>query len=207
MIYLSSQLRWLVVWKRVLCLYSWDHIQRHMSGGPGQPRPGLTQLKSIVRRYRRFNDVKTFQGVRRSKPTNTIFDFRRDRRLMNILLDAPGDMLCEIRSKFARSTGVKPDLSTICKAIHRLGFSRKRVRTYLHPALPADYYSPFTCPQLRAYSRRRNAAASLAFKNKLRRYSSDQLYFLDETSKDGRALRRSMGYALRGEEAIARNGH
>lgn len=51
-------------------------------------------------------------------------------------------------------------------------------------------HAVFTCVQLHCYSRRRNATAALAFKNKLRRYTSDQLFFADETSKDGRALRR-----------------
>ena len=51
-------------------------------------------------------------------------------QLVKTLLDSPGDMLTEIRAKFQASVGVRPHLSTICRAVRELGFTRKRVRPF-----------------------------------------------------------------------------
>ena len=47
--------------------------------------------------------------------------------LIKALLDSPGDVLTEIRKKFSRQTGLRPHISTVCKAVRWLGFSRKQV--------------------------------------------------------------------------------
>lgn len=88
-------------------------------------------MKGIVKRYRKEGGVDTYQGIRPGPPANKVWSFRRDKQLIDALLDAPGDMLDEIRRKFTRRSGVKPSIATVCRAIHRLGFSRKKV-AYVH---------------------------------------------------------------------------
>ena len=148
-LYLSAQLRWLVVWKRALCGHRWARIQKAFSAGPAHPGPGKTQLQGIVRSYRRGNGVETRQGVRPRPPANKTWNFRRDKMLIDILLDAPGDMLAEIRRKFGRRSGVRPSIPTVCKAIHRLGFSRKQVTC---DARAVRVWSPMSCHFVRSCS-------------------------------------------------------
>ena len=56
-----------------------------------------------------------------------IFTKANCRKLVKILLDSPGDMLSEIRATFSRQTLQRPGLSSLCKAIKKAGFSRKKV--------------------------------------------------------------------------------
>jgi len=180
MIY-PSHVRWLAVWKRVFGRKTWRTIGRHLSEASiGQKGPTKSTMKRWVKRYKLYGDVA---DDARKKGGNLLFTRRRDLTLLKILADSPGDMLVEIRRKFIRRTGVRPALSTVCQAVHRLGWSRK---------------------QLRAYFRKRSARKSHIFWSKIvRRYSKKQLFFWDETAKDERAMRRSFGYAALGKAPIA----
>lgn len=142
MVRLSAQLRWLVVWKRVLRRHTWKRIQRALGAGPDHPGPGKSQMKGIVKRYRKEGGVDTYQGIRPGPPANKVWSFRRDKQLIDALLDAPGDMLDEIRRKFTRRSGVKPstplfaELSTVWAShVRRLLMCTYRpARVALRPA-------------------------------------------------------------------------
>ena len=93
-----------------------------------------------------------------------------DRELLGILLDSPEDMLKEHHASFCAKTGLEPHISTFCRAVRRLGFSRQ---------------------QLHGFARARDEAAAGAFKRYiLCRFTKEQLFFIDETSKDNRVLKR-----------------
>lgn len=59
-----------------------------------------------------------------------------------------------------------------------------------------------SCPQLQQYAQGRDEAAVTRFWQKVRRMRirGNMILAVDETSKDGRAMRRSFGYAVRGRD-------
>ena len=87
-------------------------------------------------------------------------------------------MLCEIHEEFCAQNGVTIDVSTVCRAMARLGFNRKRLHRLA-----------VQCDQHRA---------NQFYVSVTLHHQAHQLFFLDETSKDQRAYNRSYGYALRG---------
>ncbi len=186
MVYPES-LRWLVVWKAWFMGMSYAKVRRHLDGGASSPPPSKQTIRRIVNRFRRVGDVKTELGKRRA-PHDEQIEFSRSlsKALIECVLDSPDDPLEAIAKTFGAQTGVQRSNATICRALRKLGFTRKK---------------------LRAFSRRRNEAAAQAFLTDiLRHHSPSDLLFVDETSKDGRALRGSFGYAALGESPIAENG-
>lgn len=206
----KEDIRWLAVFKRVYEKLPWHIICRDLRQREG--------FKKSVRRwillYERTGEV--MENV----PRQRIFDFATSLKLIQVLLDSPGDYLEEIRAKFQAASGIRAEMSTICRAIKAAGFSRKQV-TARAPAMHRPSLCVCDSPtarlralsaacacgsQLRAYSRRRSEHDYRVFRHKIRtRYRPEQLLFLDETAKDGRSLRRSFGYAIRGCAPIAAN--
>jgi len=110
-----------------------------------------------------------------------------DRVLIRMLVSSPESMLKEQFREFCGRTGCLMHVSTFCRAVKRLGYTRKK---------------------LEAYAQRRDQQASDRFLTfVLGTLSVDQLFFLDETAKDRRDLRRGWGYALRGLPAVANEGY
>lgn len=64
------------------------------------------------------------------------------------------------------------------------------------------------CSQLQRYAQQRDAHAASLFRAKVRarRWKAHQFLWVDETSKDMRALQRTYGYALRGQKPIDNGG-
>ena len=87
-------------------------------------------------------------------------------------------MLTEIHEEFTTQYGVTCDVSTVCRAMARLGFTRKKLHRLA-----------LECDRLRA---------DRFYVNVMLHHQPHQLMFLDETSKDMRSINRSYGYALRG---------
>lgn len=180
-------LRWLVVWKAWFMGMSHAKVRRHLDGGSASPPPSASTIRRIVKHFRATGNVKTESG-RRREPGAEQIEFSRplSKALIECVLVSPEDPLEAIAENFGAQTGVQRSTATICRALHKLGYTRKR---------------------LRAFSRRRNEAAAKAFlADVLRHHDPSDLLFLDETSKDGRALRSCFGYAALGVSPIARNG-
>ena len=140
-------------------------------------------MQRIVRFYRKTGCVrKAHVGTHLDRT----FGQEECKALIHAIRDCSGDMLEEIRTKLTASTGLDPDLSTICRAVRELGFTLSSWASLASGSVPsADaFYAQVMSP-----------------------YHTKQLFFLDETAKDGRSLRRSFGYALRGESPVAQNGN
>ena len=84
-------------------------------------------------------------------------------------------------------TGIEIHISTFCRAVRRLGFTRQRLQQY-------------------ALKRDADAAAQFWATVKHHGFTADMILAVDETSKDKRVLRRSFGYALRGKPPIGASG-
>ena len=136
-------LRWLVVWKAWFMGMSHAKVRRHLDGGSASPPPSASTIRRIVKHFRATGNVKTESG-RRREPGAEQIEFSRplSKALIECVLDSPEDPLEAIAENFGAQTGVQRSTATICRALHKLGYTRKR---------------------LRAFSRRRNEAAAKAF--------------------------------------------
>jgi transposase len=161
-------------------------VRKHYLGGQahGQIAKDLapcsrSTVKRVLRRWRLESSVASRQGKRQRDPANTVMSNEVCMLLLErvTLLDDES-MLTEIHEDFMGTHGVEVSLSTICRAMARLGFTRKKLHRL---ALECD--------------RRR---ADQFYADVTLNYSAPQLLFLDETSKDDRAFNRSFGYELRG---------
>ena len=156
-------LRWRVVWAVTLDGISLMKI-------PDTPlRVSLRTAQRIMKCFKAHRDVwpPSHSLARRPRRQMTEED---DRVLIRMLVSSPESMLKEHFREFCGRTGCLMHVSTFCRAVKRLGYTRKK---------------------LEAYAQRRDLQASnrfLAFV--LGTLSVDQLFFLDEAAKDRRDLRR-----------------
>ena len=102
--------------------------------------------------------------------------------LLQIVLDRPGIMLHEIIAKIKYFTDSELTPSTICRFMHKSGFSRQRMRVV---ALQRDEI-------LRA-----------TFASEVSIYNADMFIFVDETGTDRRDMLRRYSYSWRGKPAVA----
>ena len=178
-----ASLRWRVVWAITA-----DGYKAHqLKASP--LKVSYTTARSIMACFEEHGDVFP-PGHERARPRNSrIMTAADDWALVKLLVDSPESMLKELFAAFCRQTGC---LSTFCRAVKRVGFSRKKVRSRSPP-------EPSTCtaairacpPQLKMFAQKRDEQASrrfLAFV--LGELDVDQLFFLDETAADERSLRR-----------------
>ena len=99
---------------------------------------------------------------------------------MNLVVQKPGIYLHEIQCELEHFLLIDVSVSTICKCLHKNGFTRQRLRVV---ALQRDQ-------QLRHQ-----------FALDISLYSRDMLVFVDETGSDRRNLIRKYGYSIRGKPA------
>jgi len=180
---LSEDIRWLIVFKHVYQGLRHNEIIKHLSAGPVQIT--RRQISRALALYASSGEVMPKRRV--VTHPESIFTRERCRVLIGLLLDSPEDYLKEIRAKFTAATGTRPTLGTLCKAIKKAGFTRKKLCTF-------------------AAHRSRQARHDFWYKV-FTRYDADQLFFLDETSKDPRAAKRTFGYAMTGKTPIASRGY
>ncbi len=102
--------------------------------------------------------------------------------IVHIVLMRPGIFLREIQGELLKETGAEVSLSTVCRFLHRNGFSRQRLR------IVASQRDDF----LRAQ-----------FVSDVSIYEPEMLIFLDETGSDKRDCIRKYGYSLRGKPLVS----
>ena len=175
---LSDDLLWRIVWKYDLDGLKPNTIAKDL-------RVCRRKVYSTLRDWKTSNytDVKlnrTRYGSGRAPPMLE----RHAETLLKILLEHPEGLITEATERFRDETGLNVHYSTILRAARQLGYSRKK---------------------LRRFARKRDAEAALEFKAFLvAHFDPEQLFFLDETAKDRRAMFRDYGWALRGTTPIDR---
>jgi transposase len=169
---LSADLRWRVIWLTQLRNYSAKKIARVLSISCRT----VCRIRSC---FRRTGEVLEHgQAARRPR----VLTPELDRALVDLVIDTPESTAKEHYESFCAAHNLDVHYSTICRALARLGY---------------------TCKTLRGYCRSRDEQAALAFKAHIvSTFSPKQLFFLDETAKDPRALNRRFGWAMRGGTPI-----
>ena len=98
------------------------------------------------------------------------------------VLNRPGIMLHELQTLLAEALGIVVCLSTICRFLHRIGFSRQK---------------------LRVVALQRSDFLRAQFVSDVSIYEPEMLIFLDETGSDRRNSIRKYGYSLRGKPLVS----
>ena len=202
---LSADLRWRVVWGRDLLDLSIKTIARSL-------QINKRTVQRILRRFDATGAVRSFQGKPgglEGEAGSKKMTYEQDMKLLELVtIMDDRSMLNEIALNFADATGTDVHISTICRAMRRLGFTRKKARrrTTHHassgrepPRCPLPNFAPPVATQLHNLAIQCDELRACQFYNWIMtNCAAHQLLFIDETSKDHRALNRSYGYALRG---------
>jgi len=178
-------LRWRVIFAIWWDGLGFDDVARKLSV-TGMPI-SATWVREMWTLFQHTHDVVRVTNRRAAPPANQLIDEQTALIIIETILDAPEATLNEHHATVTCDSGKHMHLSTFCRAVHRLGFTRQR---------------------LQQFARRRDEHQAALFRNmiKVRGYKAHMFLVVDETSKDERAMRRSFGYALRGQTPIGASG-
>lgn len=171
---LSSDLRWRMVWLRCYREFSFKEIADLLY-------VHISTVQRIVAKFDQTGDVSPRNGTR--GPRRTLQE-REEFSIVENLLSKPGIYLEELQQELFKSTGTLASVSTIFRTIHRLGFTRKKIR---HIAMQQD-------PTRRE-----------EFMAEMKLISAEMIVWLDETGSDRRNASRKFGYHLRGMTPVDYN--
>ena len=166
----SKDLRWRAVWL---------HLVRKMSCAEIADILFIStrSVSRYVEIYQSTGDVDPTE--QRHGPVQLLSDFEQT-VVMQLIIARPGIFLAELQQQLNDQTGKWVDLSTICRTVHRLGFTRKRMQ---HIALQ------------RSEEKRAQFMAEISV------FDPSMLVWVDETGFRQRASIRAYGYSLRGMRA------
>ena len=135
-------------------------------------------VETVMHRFHATGDVATHQGKGADPLTRMALTRAEDYQIVQQLVASPRVTLKEHLAQFVLDSGVRISYGAFCKAVHRLGYTRKHIRTIA-----------YQCDMDRA-----NAwlAELLTF------HDVGELGVLDETSKDLDVIKSGFGYSLRG---------
>ena len=177
---LSADLRWRVIWLRTIDGWSVKRIAKRMRISD--------DLKSGMRSVARYLAIFKRHGeVEKPKADAPACGLSEEvaAQLMELIIDTPEGTMLEHFEVLCRQHGLAIHYSTVCKAAHALGFSRKR---------------------LRGFAVNRSEQAARRFKRLIQTYDAKQLFFLDETAKDPRDLNRGWGWSILGRKPLHSEG-
>jgi len=130
-------------------------------------------------------DIITFQAYRKyaqedlpSEKASRKLNSPLEYMIIHIVLIRPGIYLREVQRELREETGTEVCLLTICRFLHRNGFTRQR---------------------LRIAASQRDGLLRAQFVSDVSLYKPEMLIFLDETGSDRRDCIRTYGYSLRGK--------
>ena len=174
-------------WRAIYSIY-WDgldpiDVAKKLSCGPLKVTPKW--VMGVWKLYEETGDACLPKQHRVAHNRKLLF---ADAQLIiNAVLDDPECMLIEHHATFEAASGKSIHLSTFCRAVHGLSFTRQKLQQY-------------------AVNRDEHMARVWREKFAARGWKAHQILAVDETSKDMRMMRRSMGYAIRGSPPVGRSG-
>ena len=138
-------------------------------------------VDNVLKRFENSGDVATHQGQGADPMDKRALSRLEDWQIMRLIVESPRTTLKDHHAQFVLESGVIITYQAFCRAVARLGFSRKKIRSVA-----------YQCDMQRADA---FLAELLTF------YCADELGVLDETSKElaSRSRHKSgFGYLLRG---------
>ncbi|MBA4719389.1 MAG: IS630 family transposase [Nitrosopumilus sp.] len=170
-----ADIRWRVVWQRVGMGLSFKVIATRL-------QIGIATAHRLYGRYVQTGDVAPTSQPKRLD--NRKVDGLHELYIIALVHENPAVYLCEICSKIKEATGVVVSGSTVCKVIHRNGFSRKKL--------------------MKVALQRSEGFRGAFFANVLQ-FPRDFFVWVDETGSDRRDQLRKFGYSVRGLPAVSKH--
>ena len=169
----SEDLRWRMVWQREGLGKKCSDVAVNLGVDPAT-------VSRTVARFRQTGDVqkKSYPSDRAFRKLTLCLEFM----IIHLVLMRPGVLLREIQAELLDLTGADISLSTICRFLHKSGFTRQKLRLV---ALQRD-----------------NLLRS-QFASDVSIFNQEMLIFLDETGSDKRNCMKQHGYSLRGKPLVS----
>ena len=118
----SEDLRWLVVYKRLILGEDHAAVTEALCG-----KLCKKTQSEIIERFLATGDVKTWKGRREAPPANKVVHAEDDLWLLGSVIDDPAATLEARTAEFALAMGKRVHVSTVCRALHRMGLSYQKV--------------------------------------------------------------------------------
>ena len=167
----SKDLRFRMIWQKEALGLTYSQIADNLRVDKSTVQRTVTLFKSTGSLKKRPYPK---EKVRRKLPSLA------ELFILNLVVQKPGIYLHEIQCELEQFLLIDVSVSTICKCLHKNGFTRERLRMV---ALQRDR-------QLRHQ-----------FALDISVYCRDMFVFVDETGSDRRNLARKYGYSIRGKPA------
>ena len=164
----SEDLRWRMIWQKEALGYSCAKIAENLCVDKSTASRTLTLFHSTGNVSKRpYPEGRAYRKL--TSPAQLL--------ILQLCLIRPGIYLREIQSELSSVLEIETSESTICKFLHKSGFTYQRLKV--------------TALQQDAYLRQQ-------FIDDVMVYSPEMLVFIDETGTDRRNLVRKYGYSMRG---------
>ena len=124
----STDLRWRAIYKIWYDQEGYATVARHLSAGP--LIVSERWVRDLWHRFEETGEVESNVGRGRAWGTAPAIDQADALRLIDMLLNNPEYTLQEHHAQFGAETGCIVHLSTFCRTVHTLGFTRQRVRRF-----------------------------------------------------------------------------
>lgn len=175
----SIELRWMVVYKRTVLGLGWKTVRDDLCGVSKHFQSDTLLTFSQTGDVRGVAQSSIHRGARRASKMTVEMDME----LMRRVLDDPTAKLSDHSASIYFAHGTSISISTLCRAMARLGLTHKRLQHYAY---------------------KRDEVKAAAFWTELMSFfTAEQMLVGDETSKDRRRLRQSVGWGVRGEQVFA----
>lgn len=173
----SPDIGWRVVWQRIGMGLAFKEIAIRLQIGVG----------TAHRLYARYVDTgDVAPKMQPARPDARKLDNLHELYIIALVHENPALYLHEICAKIVEATGITVSGSTVCKVLHRNGFTRKK---------------------LVKVATQRSTEHRGAFMANILQYPRDFLVWVDETGSDRRDQLRKFGYALRGLPPVCKRLH
>ena len=119
----SIEVRWLVIYKRLVLDDSWRDVSDALCGASKHFQEATIAL------FRRTGDVRGADHTGGRRRRGRRMTAAIDQMLLDRVLDDPTATLVQHSAAIWLSTGQSVSVSTVCRAMRRLGMTRLRVRS------------------------------------------------------------------------------
>jgi len=171
-----AAIRWLAVFKRTTLGLTAREVTEHLHVSD-------TSQKRWLSTFKKTGDVFPPKSGAQGRPRALTKDEEFD--LVNRVLDSPTTTLGKQHAFIYLASGERVSLPTLCRVLHAHNLCRQRIQ---HLALMRDE------DRARAW-----LSEMVTF------FSADEILALDETAKDRRAYRSTIGWGLRGRAPTVRD--
>lgn len=168
----SADIRWRVVWQRAGMRLTYKEIATRL-------QIGTATAYRLFQRYLATGSVEP--RAQPLRPHCRKLDNLHELYIIGLIHENPAVYLCEICSRIKEVTGITVSGSTVCKLLHKNGFSRKK---------------------LVKVAIQRSVGYRGAFMANVLQFPRNFFVWVDETGSDRRDQLRKFGYAVRGWPAI-----